>query len=72
VKNFLSMLVVDGNVIDGFECILEYMMQCHEKAAREILRGLGVTPKVMNEHDVAAFLEETEIGISKWRDIHAT
>jgi predicted component of type VI protein secretion system len=48
----------------------EYMlMQRHEKATQEVLRNLGVTPKVMDEFDIAALLEASGIGISKWREV---
>jgi hypothetical protein len=69
IELLLSRIVVDGKAVDGFECIAEYMMKYHEQQTREVLHGLGITPKVMDKYDTAAILNETGIGISVWREI---
>jgi hypothetical protein len=56
IELLLSRIVVDGKAVDGFECIVEYMMKYHEQH--------GITPKVMDEYEIAAILNETGIGIS--------
>ncbi len=35
--------------------------------ARAKLRNFGSTPKIMDEHEVAATMDKTDLGIGNWR-----
>ena len=69
VENLLSNVISDGNIHDGFECILDYMLRHYEVETRETLQSLGISPKIMNAHEIAATLKESKITITQWREL---
>ena len=58
-----------GDIHDGFEYILDHMLRHYEDETRATLQSLGISPKVMNAHEIAATLTEAKINITQWREI---
>jgi hypothetical protein len=65
----MSNCILDGDIISGAKCIIDYMLCCHNAMTEQKLHELGVVPNIMNEFEIAATLHDARIGISQWRDI---
>ena len=69
VENLLSSIISQGEIHYGFECILDHMLRHYEDETRATLQSLGISPKIMNEYEIAATLTEARINITQWREI---
>ena len=59
--------VKDGEVEEGIEYMLEYLIKHHGVTTKGILLKLGLSPKQMTAFDIAATMKATNTGIKVWR-----
>lgn len=57
----------ESHIGDAIRCFLEYIKRNHGDETRAALREIGLTPKPMNEYEIAATIHHTKIGITQWR-----
>ena len=57
----------EGDIGEGIKSILDYLSKHHGDVTREKLVQLGLSPKQMTAHDIAATMATTKTGPSVWR-----
>jgi len=61
--------VSTGEVKDGPQCFMEYLLGRRVGTTHDEVQELGVMPSIMNEYQIAATLAQAKIGIAQWREI---
>lgn len=59
----------EGSEEDAMKAMLDYLVTRHPDLTKERLRELGLTPKRINEYEIAATISASNIGITQWREI---
>ena len=69
IEEMLTKVVKDGEVEEGIEYMLEYLIKHHKESTQCILVKLGLSPKQMTAFDIAATMKATNTGIGVWRKL---
>ena len=69
IEKVMTQCVSTGEVKDGTQCFMEYLLRRHVGTTHDALQELGVMPSIMNEYQIAATLAQAKIGIGQWREI---
>ena len=67
IEEMLVKAVKDGELEEGIECMLEYLIKHHKETTQGILVKLGLSPQQMTAFDIAAAMQATNTGIGIWR-----
>ena len=69
IQETLDWSLRNGTAADSIACMLQYFKLHYPTEFKEKLIDLGVSPKQMNEYEMAATMSEAKIGIGSWRKI---
>ena len=69
IQETLDWSLREGTAADSIACMLQYFKYHYPTEFKEKLIDLGVSPKQMNEYEMAATMAEAKIGIASWRKI---
>ncbi len=54
---------------DSIHHILDYLLRKHGDVAQAQLQYLGITPRILNEYEVATTMDKANLGIGQWRTL---
>eukprot|EP00986_Skeletonema_menzelii_P012891 scaffold7282_cov81-Skeletonema_menzelii.AAC.1 len=69
VLNQVMSMAEPGSEDIMVEAVIDYLVKSHNAATREVLRDRKITPRLMDEYDVAATMDEAELKSWQWDKI---
>ena len=69
IEDMLEKSIASDSIDDVIHCILTYLLTRHSDAARTELHDCGVLPRKLDEYDIAATMEATNMGVCQWREL---